>query len=206
MRRLVNIMDKRNSRVPVYLFDIDGTCADHSHRLPLISADREGGKDWATFHDLCDTDPPIEAMCNLAFRLILANAPVIFLTGRMEFQRQKTQEWLALHVHYGIPSMYLGFEYFEGCDPEHQPKGAFPWLLMRAEGDFREDTFVKGEWLDRIELYFTKKMPDYNVAMAFEDRPRICELWRQRGLVVAQIGDWTEAQQAPPAEAWGSFA
>lgn len=190
---------------PVYIFDIDGTIADHTHRLHLISKERMEGKDWAAFHDQCHLDPPIVPMCRLARQLILSPAPVIFLTGRMEFQRRKTQEWLAKHVDYGIAETYRGFDHFPGLTgfgSEWLPSGPFPWLAMRAEEDFREDTVMKGEWLDRIEGYFAAKMPNYKVMMAFEDRPRICELWKQRGLTVAKIGDWREANQSPASEAF----
>lgn len=188
---------------PVYIFDIDGTMADHSHRLHHI-VDREvGKKDWAAFHAGLVFDPPM-VTCHLARSLILAHVPIIFLTGRMEHSRKATQEWLAKHLDWGIPAMFNGFKYLERAQPQWGPSGPFPWLLMRPEGDKRDDTVVKGEWLDRIEAYFDAKMPTYKVTMAFEDRPRICELWKSRGLCVAKIGDWTEEKQAPAAEAWAN--
>lgn len=214
-RRLVNIMDKRDTRVSMYIFDIDGTLADHSGRLPYIAdvrgkpkAERDAA--WARFHDECHLDPPIEATCKLARTLHYAHAPLIFLTGRMEEQRTKTTRWLVEHtgISYwgGQMGPYQGFDHFKGAMVPWQPNGAFPWLLMRPDGDLREDTIVKGEWLDRIEAYISSRMPEFVVAMAFEDRPRICELWEKRGLTVAKIGNWTEAKQATPAEAWPQHA
>lgn len=204
-RRLVNVMDTPiNPEVAVYLFDIDGTCADHSARLPLIdrALPREE-RNWDKFHEDIHLDPPITAVCRLAKTLHFAPAPLIFLTGRMENQREKTTRWLVDHT--DIP--YWGTTYgpYQGFEHDYnmwKPKGRFPWLLMRPQGDSRDDTVVKGEWLDRIQAYFAAKMPGYAVTMAFEDRPHICALWQSRGLTVAKIGDWTEAKQAPIGEAW----
>lgn len=211
-RHLVSIMDKkRDTRIPVYIFDIDGTLADHSGRLPHIANARDLPKDqrdaaWARFHEECHLDPPIEATCKLARTLHFAHAPIIFLTGRMDEQRSKTTRWLVEHT--GIPywggpmGPYQGFDHFEGAMTPWQPNGGFPWLLMRPNGDRREDTIVKGEWLTRVEAYIASRMPEFVVSMAFEDRPRICELWEKRGLTVAKIGNFTEDQQHPASEAW----
>lgn len=195
-------------KVSSYIFDIDGTLADHSHRLPLISRELpKEQRNWKRFHEDCHLDPPILATCKLARTLHYAHAPIIFLTGRMEEQRSKTVRWLVDHTDipwWGPPmGPYQGFDYNEFSQAKWQPIGAFPWLLMRNDGDLREDIIVKGEWLDRIQEYFKYRMEDFEVVMAFEDRPRICKLWEERGLVVAKIGNWTEEQQATPAEAWG---
>lgn len=170
--------------IPTFIFDIDGTIADHKHRLHLIDKTQEGGAKWMAFHDACHLDPPIEPVCMLIKALIDRWHPVIFLTGRMEFQRVKTEQWL-----------------YDHCRAHVKREGS-PWLLMRADEDFREDTIVKPELLDNW-MHWT---PGYQPVMAFEDRPRICDMWRERGLIVAKIGDWTEAQQAPPDEAWKCVA
>lgn len=209
-RRLVSVMDPK-PKVPVFLFDIDGTCADHSARLPYIDrALPPEQRDWARFHEECHLDPPIRAVCQLARALHYGHIPLIFATGRMEHQREKTAGWLSENIATGWSGYmcpYQGFDYNEHAwDAQWQPKGGFPWLLMRAEGDFREDTIIKGEMLDRIQIYLKARMPDYEVVMAFEDRPRICDLWRARGLTVAKIGAWTEDKQAPASEAFAKIA
>lgn len=175
------------------IFDIDGTLMDHTHRLPLIAQGRPGGKDWKAFHAACCDDPPIKATCLVARALYRANVPLIFITGRAEFQRKATQRSLIQHV-FGwtsdAPSVML-------LGPHQINDGPPPWLAMRGNDDDREDTIVKGEILDLILL-----TTPYRPILAFEDRPRIVDLWHRRGLTVAKIGEWTEAQQAPASEAW----
>lgn len=167
--------------IPTFIFDIDGTMADHRHRLHLIDKTQEGGAKWMAFHDACHLDPPIEPVCMLIKALIRDHRPVVFLTGRMEFQRIKTEQWL-----------------YDRTAAQVLQDAPGPWLLMRADQDFREDTIVKPELLDN----WMRWTPGYQPVMAFEDRPRVCDMWRARGLIVAKIGDWTEAQQASPEEAW----
>jgi hypothetical protein len=179
--------------IPAYIFDIDGTIADHTHRLHFIHAARDGGKDWDSFHDRCHLDPPIAATCKLALAILTSGvlARVLFVTGRMEYQRPKTQAWLRQHVGWSwADQAYLDLAALE------RGEGYGAWLLMRPDGDHREDTIVKEEILDRVLA--TGVTP----IMAFEDRPRVCDMWRRRGLVVAKIGEWQEVNQSPAHEAW----
>lgn len=104
----------------VALFDIDGTLADCSHRLPLIKDDPP---DWDAFHDACDADKPIHEMLFLARIIRAAGFPVALATGRPERSRQKTERWLGKH----------GVQY---CA-----------LYMRKDDDHRPDFELKREML-----------------------------------------------------------
>lgn len=172
-----------------YIFDIDGTCSDHSHRLHLIHADREGGKDWPSFHAGCLLDTPIEAMCALA-RTLREHTPwqaVFFITGRMEAQRAVTTQWLRSHVYPGAYHSFPQESQWQHC-----------YLNMRPQDDFRPAPEMKAEILDRI-------LADgrYKPVMAFEDDPKVCEMWHARGLTVAQIGRY-QGVAANPKDVYAS--
>jgi phosphoglycolate phosphatase-like HAD superfamily hydrolase len=107
----------------IYIFDIDGTLADLTHRLHFIQSNP---KDWDGFFAACENDLPIpEVVLTLAL-LYKAGAGILLISGRSETIRDKTQSWLIKH---GIP---------------------FNGLYMRRAGDHREDNIVKAELLDQL--------------------------------------------------------
>ena len=108
---------------PCYLFDIDGTLADLSHRLPHI---QKQPKDWDAFFADCADDAPISHIIELAQDLMRAGKFVVFVSGRSDQVRVETLEWLSEHV------------------------GASRTLYMRKAGDHRPDHIVKGELLEQI--------------------------------------------------------
>lgn len=104
-----------------YLFDLDGTLADCSHRLHHIKGAR---KNWRAFFAACSRDGPIPHMVELARHLMKVET-VVFVSGRSDEVREQTLEWLKGH---GL-------------------KGP---LYMRRAGDRRSDFIVKAELLDRV--------------------------------------------------------
>jgi predicted secreted acid phosphatase len=107
-----------------YLFDIDGTIADLTHRLHHIE---KTPKDWDAFFDSCHKDAPIPHIVELA-ALISKHARVIFVSGRSDRCRSETMEWLCKH---GL--------------------GQSVGLFMRKDGDHRPDNVVKLELLEQIK-------------------------------------------------------
>ena len=106
-----------------YIFDIDGTLADLTHRLPHIQKDP---KDWRAFFAACDADAPIPHIIELARDLDLADRAIIYVSGRSDECRAATEAWLKRHK---------------------LPAGK---LYMRAEGDHRPDDIVKAELLAEL--------------------------------------------------------
>lgn len=84
---------------------------------------------------------------------------VILCSGRSSEWRDITEEWLSVN---GVP---------------------YTELLMRAEGDVRNDAIVKEE------LYNTYIRDKYNVLFVLDDRNRVVEKWREMGLTVFQVAD-----------------
>lgn len=75
----------------IYLFDIDGTLADNSHRLHYM---KRSEIDWAEFERGCVNDIPIEATCTIAAMAAATEHQVWLWTGRTENVRKETEEWL----------------------------------------------------------------------------------------------------------------
>lgn len=107
-----------------YIFDIDGTLSDCSHRLHHI---QRHPKDWDSFFSECIDDAPHDHIINLANDLWLRSEyAVVFVSGRSDQCRSQTEEWLLNH---GLPS-----------GP----------LYMRKAGDHRNDDAVKLELLAEL--------------------------------------------------------
>lgn len=104
-----------------YVFDLDGTLADCTHRLELIRGPR---KDWRGFFAACPADRPITAAIEVLRALHGAGHRVEVWSGRSDEVRAETAAWLVRH---GVP--------------EQVP------LIMRTAGDRRPDDVVKREFL-----------------------------------------------------------
>lgn len=81
----------------VYLCDIDGTCADISHRNP---------------YDLekCNDDAPIEPVIETVLNLHKQGYRIIFVSGRHDTYREETFAWLKKH--FVIDRMPIEFDLF----------------------------------------------------------------------------------------------
>jgi len=104
-----------------YVFDIDGTVSDCSHRVHHIT---KSPKDWKAFFAADGADEPITHMVDLALHLAKV-APVVFVTARPAEWRASTVAWLAR-------------QYLSGP------------VYMRAIGDRRDDNIVKSELIDQV--------------------------------------------------------
>lgn len=145
-----------------YVFDIDGTLADLTHRLQHI---QKAPKDWDAFFDACSKDASIEHMIVLCRTMVHYNE-IIFVSGRAERCRSATVEWL--HAR----NMWL-------LSWLHGP----PRLYMRKDGDHRPDYQVK---LDMLEVIRTD---GWNPVMVFDDRDQVVRMWREQGIPCSQVAD-----------------
>lgn len=149
---------------PCYVFDIDGTIADLSHRLHHISDDFDAlgmkkKKDWNAFFAEVHNDAPIPHIIELARDLASAGKQIVYVSGRSDQCRSPTAAWL------------LG---------NNLPAGQ---LYMRKAGDFRTDNIVKGELLARLAA------DGFHPIMAFDDRDQVVKMWREKGVPCAQVAD-----------------
>jgi len=111
---------------PCYIFDLDGTICDGSHRLHHIL---KQPKDWRTYFSLAGGDKPIWHIINLACHLNVAGAAIVYVSGRSDECREQTEEWLARH---SLP---------------HGP------LYMREAGDHKNDDILKIELLAKVRAH-----------------------------------------------------
>ena len=104
------------------------------------------------------TDLLIQPIADLV-RVLSIEFPIIVVSARPGEYRQATLDWL---YRYGVP---------------------FRDLLMRAEGDRREDSVVKEE------LFRTHIEPVYRVKWVLDDRDRVVAMWRRLGLTCLQCAE-----------------
>jgi uncharacterized HAD superfamily protein len=139
----------------IIIFDIDGTLADCRHRQVFVQGKE---KNWKKFFGAADHDEPIEGIVHLLKILWRSKeCKIILCTGRPESMRPRTLRWL---------------EKYEICYDE---------LLMRREGDFRQDAVVKKEMLI--------KLGKENVLFAIDDRKQVVEMWRREGVLCLQCAE-----------------
>lgn len=142
---------------PIYLCDIDGTIADISHRLHFIQQEKP---DWRGFYAACPGDKPIPDVIGLIKHIGKA-AEILMLTGRSEEIRPQTLKWLREN---GVP-----------CQA----------LYMREEGDHRQDSIVKAEFLEHVIANWRGQ----EILGAFEDRKQVVDMYRAKGIRVYQVAD-----------------
>lgn len=87
--------------------------------------------------------------------------PLVFVTGRQETDREVTTRWL------------------DNLEPKLEPYK----LFMRTTKDPRPDTVVKRE------IFEGHVKPHYNVAYIIDDRPIVCQMWRDLGHTVLQVAN-----------------
>lgn len=135
-----------------YIVDIDGTCADHSR----------SGRDHYEY-DRVDEDDPIPDVIRVIDALA-HEAKIIFVSGRDESCREKTEAWIDKHF----------------CFDQYE-------LYMRPAGDRRPDTIIKRELFDK----HLRNRTDIGIAGVFDDRNRVVEkTWRyQLGLTTFHVAD-----------------
>lgn len=153
----------------VYVFDLDGTLADVTHRLHHIE---KKPKDWDGFFAAADQDPPIAWICkflkNLSMIAYEDGDRIIILSGRADKVREQTVQWLTKH------GMHRPYEYHE--------------LIMRKGGDYRPDEIIKPEML----MEYLDAHPGCEVEFIVDDRQRVVDMWRSKGYNVLQCNAWKE--------------
>lgn len=115
--------------------------------------------------DKVGQDEPNEHVWAMVAGLISAGHFPVFLSGRDGVCYKETLMWILKHMGRWMPEC----RYFD--------------LRMRAEGDMRSDVIVKRELFDE------HIRGEYNVHCVIDDRPKVCQMWRELGLEVVQVGN-----------------
>ena len=152
-------MLKKDNMDKIVIFDLDGTLALINKRRDISTKDN-GKFDWDVFFDPKNID------------LDTPNQPVIDMAKMLSSQ--------------GHPIWILSGR----SDVTHQATidwlnkhGVwFDHLIMRPKKlHFTKDSDLKQMWLDDIGVD--------NVAMVFDDRQQVVDMWRDNGLTVFQVAD-----------------
>jgi len=145
----------------LYIFDIDGTLADCSHRIDVL-ADRSDQDRHMKFAQLCHLDAPVTAVLR-TMHALRRSADIWLFTGRSDQWRRQTVEWLREHA--GLSAEELDTS-----------------LVMRRAGDTRSDAVVKREFLDAM-----LECDRARLVAVFEDRDRVVSMWRAAGIPCFQV-------------------
>lgn len=158
------VMEAGAGRRPrAMIWDLDGTLSDDKARAHFVEVERGRARDWHSYFDAIDTDPPIAASMEVLRAMNAAGIRILFLTGRPEYTRPKTVRWL-----------------------EANGLAEYDALIMRPDGERRPAGFFKAEVVDRLRR-------EYELVCAFEDRIDVAEQLRQAGVPVFLYGAGAEA-------------
>lgn len=147
---------------PIYIFDLDGTLADTSHRVHHIA---KAPKNWDAFYAACVDDPPLSATVRTSAALYLGGAEIQVWTGRSDAVRSETLKWLSRHV----PWLAKG--------AQNEPQ-----LRMREHGDHQTDVALKLSWLKSLSSDERSR-----IVAVFEDRASVVQMWRRQGITCYQV-------------------
>lgn len=135
------------------IVDLDGTLCDVEHRVHHV---QNHPKNWHAFNTAMDQDKSYFWCLELIGAMRLRGYKILFVTGRDESFRDKTEAWLKKHQ----------VEYEE--------------LYMRAAGDFREDSDVKED------IFYSYIENTLDILFVVDDRKSVVERWRMMGLTCLQ--------------------
>jgi phosphoglycolate phosphatase-like HAD superfamily hydrolase len=152
-------MTKKDNMNKTIIFDLDGTLALIDKRRALATKDN-GKMDWDVFFDSNNID------------LDLPNQPVIDMANMLS-----KQGYTIL-----ILSGRSDVTYQATIDWLNKYGVWFDNLIMRTKHyHYTKDSDLKQMWLDSIGKD--------NVAMVFDDRQQVVDMWRQNGLTCFQVAD-----------------
>lgn len=153
----------RGDRPRAVIWDLDGTLSDDRARAHFVEVEAGRARDWHSYFDAIDTDPPIAASMEVLRALHGAGLRIIFLTGRPEYTRPKTERWLRAN----------GLTEYDA-------------LVMRPADERRPAGWFKAEAVARLRR-------EYELVCAFEDRIDVADHLREAGVPVFLYGAGAQA-------------
>jgi hypothetical protein len=142
--------------------DLDGTLANCEHRVHHV---RSKPKNWDAFYAGVRDDAINAPVLHILDKFICYEGGaynIIFCSGRPERCREDTIWWLRAVAHI--------------WDYKHTT------LLMRKDGDFRQDYIVKEEILHQ-------HIDKDRVLFVLDDRQQVVDMWRRNGLACFQVAE-----------------
>lgn len=153
-------------------FDIDGTLANIEHRRHFVASKP---KNWKAFSKGMIDDLPNDDIIWLMRLMYQDGVEILIASGRSEEDRQTTVEWLQKN------GIFTTLDVAEDWDVVAKAKVVYHKLYMRPAEDYRPDDVIKSEILDQM-------IEDgFEPTMAVDDRDKVVEMWRSRGLRCLQV-------------------
>ena len=118
--------------------------------------------DWDGFFAACSGDAVHDEIVALIQAMSAAGYPVHIVSARPKSTEEDTRRWLD-----------------RALVPE-----SVNLVLLRGEKDYTPDDELKMKWLDAFGVE--------NVLFVVDDRQRVVDMWRRRGLVCLQCRAWEE--------------
>ena len=144
----------------IVIFDLDGTIADISVRRHLATKD-DGRMNWTIFQDPKNID------------LDVPNQKVVEMLDMID-NTDKYQIWILSGRSDVTKDVTIDWLSKHGINYDH--------LIMRDQDNlYMPDNDLKQMWLDDIGVD--------NVAMVFDDRQQVVDMWRQNSLTCFQVAD-----------------
>lgn len=110
----------------IIICDIDGTLCTDEHRNHILHEGERNDEAWRKYFDLCDKDPPVQAVIQLVTCMAYCGHEVHLFTARIERTRKKTIDWLARH---NVP---------------------YSSITFRPEDSRVQDNILKTAWADKL--------------------------------------------------------
>lgn len=140
------------------IVDIDGTLTMVGDRAECL---KQNPPDWDSFYARCSEDLPVREMIDLV-NVLSMKYHVVLCTGRRESCRKDTVKWLCDN---GVKAAHVSL------------------ILMRKDGDFRQDSIVKQSLLKMAEI------EKEDIAFVLEDRASMVAHWRSLGIMCLQVAE-----------------
>lgn len=191
----------------VAVFDIDGTLANHNHRVALLEkkcvvclhspmpvghhmpCPSCGGtvatikeETWQNFlnQEMMGEDPPIVAAVEVLMLLREKGAHIHFITGRRRSRSgETTEKWLKKYVDWNPSKEYLFMREDDCTEPDN-------------------DLVPASVYKDRAFHRLTSKIGKEGVFLFFEDDPHVFETYGKYGLVFRSPQVWTHLMPPSP--------
>ncbi len=165
-----------NYKIPVHLFDFDGTLSNPEQRRHWV---RDKPKNWGAFNRGCINDTPNQAVLSLWEMLYHSPAEVFILSGRMENVKELSVQWLLDKC----PSI-----------KEARRSDLRSRLYMRRTNDCRPDEIIKAELLEELKLRLDADNGEGNweIMGIFDDRPKVVRMWQAQGIFTFDVGQGCE--------------
>lgn len=116
-------------------------------------------RNWKAFNASMSEDQPKAPIVELLCALRLAGSHIVACSGREAVFREVTQKWFQTHD-----------IHIDG-------------LYMRGTKDYRDDAIIKSELLDQI------LKDGFEPWLVVDDRDRVVQMWRGRGLTCLQCAE-----------------